>query len=54
LVAAGIEQASQFDSLRGESGVAGQGYFFARPLSELDAEALLIEPNGAWERSERN
>jgi EAL domain-containing protein (putative c-di-GMP-specific phosphodiesterase class I) len=55
LVAEGIELDSQLVTLRHQGALAGQGFLFARPLSELDAEALLIDPAGVWEqqRSER-
>jgi diguanylate cyclase (GGDEF)-like protein/PAS domain S-box-containing protein len=41
VVAEGVETKAQLDGLRGEHCGAGQGYYFARPLDEGAAEALL-------------
>jgi EAL domain-containing protein (putative c-di-GMP-specific phosphodiesterase class I) len=43
IVAEGIEHAVQRDELRHGHCDLGQGYLFARPLSEEDAESLLVE-----------
>ena len=41
IVAEGIEQAEQRDALRALGCALGQGYYFARPLPEIEARAYL-------------
>lgn len=41
VVAEGVETEAQLDGLRSQHCAAGQGYYFARPLDEQAAEALL-------------
>ena len=43
LVAEGIEHEEQWERLREEDCHFGQGYLFARPLDEIDAEALVAD-----------
>ena len=47
VVGEGIETESQVGLLRELNCEFGQGYFFARPLTEDDAVAMLSEPP-AW------
>lgn len=41
VVAEGVESEAQRDILRQEGCLAGQGYFYARPMAPRDAEAWL-------------
>lgn len=42
VTAEGVETAEQLQQLKGLNCKYGQGYFFARPLAAIDAEALMI------------